>query len=51
MIALVNPFHELERMSRENQLMGAADLSAVVTLEFERVKLFLAERFAPLAAQ
>jgi len=51
MIALVNPFHELERISRENQLMGAADLSAVVTLEFERVKLFLAERFAPLAAQ
>ena len=49
MIALVNPFHELERMSRENQLMGAATLSAVVTLEFERVKLFLAERFAPIA--
>jgi two-component system sensor histidine kinase/response regulator len=51
MTALVNSFHELERIGRENQLMGAADLSAAVTLEFERVKVFLAERFAPTAAQ
>ena len=50
MSALINPLQELERMGRENQLTGAAYLSPVVAVEFERVKLFLAERFAPLAA-
>ena len=50
MIALVNPLYELERMGRENQLRDAIHLSAQVGTEFERIKIFLAERLAPLAA-
>jgi len=51
MVAVVDHLRELERMGRENQLMGATDLGAIVALEFERVKLFLGGRLTPLAAQ
>ena len=51
MDALVDPFRELERMGRENQLAGAALLHVRARAEFDRVRLFLAERFEPLATQ
>jgi len=51
MTAMVTPLRELERMGREKQLSGAAALSAQVCLEFERVKLFLAEHLQTVAAQ
>lgn len=51
MVAVVDQLHELERMGRENQLAGAAQLSAQVGLDFERIKHFLEERFEPLAAR
>jgi len=51
MVAVVDQLRELERMGRENQLRGAAPMSAQVGIEFERIKLFLAEKFEPLAAQ
>jgi two-component system sensor histidine kinase/response regulator len=41
MIAVVEPLRKLERMGRENQLAGAAVLSAQVGSEFERIRLFL----------
>ncbi|HYU99535.1 MAG TPA: response regulator, partial [Pyrinomonadaceae bacterium] len=43
MTAMVAPLRELERMGREKQLSGAVALRAQVCMEFERVKLFLAE--------
>lgn len=46
MVAVVNHLHELERMGRENQLMEAAVLNVQVGIEFERIKIFLAERFS-----
>jgi PAS domain S-box-containing protein len=49
--ALVDPFRELERMGRENQLAGAGALHAQALKEFDRVKMFLTERFEPIAAQ
>jgi len=51
MVAVVDHFRELERMGRENELTGAGRVSEQVGIEFERIKVFLAERFAPLAAQ
>ena len=51
MVALVNPMLELERMGRENKFAGARFLHAQACREFERVKLFLAEKFEPLVAQ
>jgi len=51
MTAMVTPLRELERMGREKQLSGAAALSAQACLEFERVKLFLAEHLQTVAAQ
>jgi hypothetical protein len=51
LVAVVEQMHELERMGRENKLAGAAHLNQQVGIEFERIKLFLAERFEPLAAQ
>jgi CheY-like chemotaxis protein/HPt (histidine-containing phosphotransfer) domain-containing protein len=48
MTAVIAPLRELERMGRENQLAGAAVLSAQVSSEFERVQLFLAENLEPL---
>jgi HPt (histidine-containing phosphotransfer) domain-containing protein len=43
MVALVRPLRELERMGCENQLEGAATLSARVGQEFARVRTFLEE--------
>jgi PAS domain S-box-containing protein len=51
MVAVVDHFRELERMCRENELRGAGRVTEQVGIEFERIKVFLAERFAPLAAQ
>jgi signal transduction histidine kinase/DNA-binding response OmpR family regulator len=51
MSALVSPMRELERMGRENQLMGASNMSVHVGAEFARIKLFLAERYAPVGGQ
>jgi HPt (histidine-containing phosphotransfer) domain-containing protein len=50
MVAVVEQLRELERMGRENQLKGAAYSREQVAFEFERIKLFLSERFAPVAA-
>jgi len=43
MVALVAPLRKLEQMGRENQLKGAAVLTAEIIREFQRVQLFLAE--------
>jgi len=51
MVAVVDHFRELERMGRENELTGAGRVTEQVVIEFERIKVFLAERFAPLAAR
>ena len=51
MDALVDPFRELERLGRENLVAGASLLHARARGEFDRVRLFLAERFEPSAAQ
>ena len=51
MDALVDPFRELERLGRENLVAGASLLHARARGEFDRVRLFLAERFEPFAAQ
>jgi CheY-like chemotaxis protein/HPt (histidine-containing phosphotransfer) domain-containing protein len=51
MVAVVEHLHELERMGREHQLIGAAPVNAQVGIEFERIKLFLAEKFEALAVQ
>jgi CheY-like chemotaxis protein/HPt (histidine-containing phosphotransfer) domain-containing protein len=40
-IAVLEPLRELERMGRENQLTGAAEVNAQLGREFARVKLFL----------
>ncbi|HEX8559862.1 MAG TPA: response regulator [Pyrinomonadaceae bacterium] len=45
MSAVVAPLRELERMGRENQLAGAERFGAQVGREYERVRLFLQERF------
>jgi HPt (histidine-containing phosphotransfer) domain-containing protein len=45
MSAVVAPLRELERMGRENRLAGAGRLGAQVGREYERVRLFLQERF------
>ena len=47
--AVLAPLRELERMGREDQLAGAAVLSAQVSREFERVQLFLAENLEQVA--
>jgi HPt (histidine-containing phosphotransfer) domain-containing protein len=47
--AVIAPLRELERLGRENQLAGAAVLSAQVSREFERVQLFLAENLEQVA--
>jgi CheY-like chemotaxis protein/HPt (histidine-containing phosphotransfer) domain-containing protein len=49
MLAVVEPLRELERMSREHQLMGASILSAQVGKEFERIRLFLKENLEQVA--
>jgi PAS domain S-box-containing protein len=46
MSAVVAPLRELERMGRENQLAGAVRLGATFGREYERVRLFLRERFS-----
>ena len=51
MTAMVAPLRELERMGRENQLSGAVALRAQVCLEFERVKLFLAEHLRTVTVE
>jgi hypothetical protein len=51
MTAMVAPLRELERMGREKQLSGAVALRAQVCLEFERVKLFLAEHLQTVAVE
>ena len=51
MTAMVSPPRELERMGREKQLSGAAELSAQLCIEFEGVKLFLAEHLQTVAVQ
>jgi PAS domain S-box-containing protein len=51
MVAVVEHLRELERMGHENQLPGAAPVKAQIGIEFERIKVFLAEEFAPLSAQ
>jgi HPt (histidine-containing phosphotransfer) domain-containing protein len=45
MSAVVGPLRELERMGREKQLAGAGRVGAQVGREYERVRLFLQERF------
>ena len=45
MSAVVGPLRELERMGREKQLAGAGRIGAQVEREYERVRLFLQERF------
>ncbi|MET0623874.1 MAG: response regulator [Pyrinomonadaceae bacterium] len=45
MSAVVGPLRELERMGRENRLAGAGRLGAQVGREYERVRLFLQERY------
>jgi PAS domain S-box-containing protein len=47
MSAVVAPLRELERMGRENRLAGAGRIGAQVGREYERVRLFLQERFGP----
>ena len=47
MSAVVAPLRELERMGRENRLAGAGRVGAQVGREYERVRLFLQERFGP----
>jgi HPt (histidine-containing phosphotransfer) domain-containing protein len=49
MTAVVTPLRELERMGRENCLQGSKILGAQVSLEFERIKVFLAKNLAHLA--
>ena len=51
MVAVVEQLRELERMGRENELVGAAPLTAQVGIQIERIKLFLEENFVPLAVQ
>jgi PAS domain S-box-containing protein len=51
MVAVVEQLRELERMGRENQLTGATLLNERVGIEFERIKLFLTERFEPLGVR
>jgi HPt (histidine-containing phosphotransfer) domain-containing protein len=45
MSAVIAPLRELERMGREKQLAGAWRIGAQVEGEYERVRLFLQERF------
>jgi HPt (histidine-containing phosphotransfer) domain-containing protein len=47
--ALVSPFQELERMGRENKLVGAAAVRQLVCSEFERVKVYLEEQLQLVA--
>ncbi len=49
MTAPVEPLRELERMGYEDQLAGAAALSAQVGREFERVKIFLQQNLEQVA--
>jgi two-component system sensor histidine kinase/response regulator len=51
MVGVVEKLRELERMGHDNQLVGSATLTVQVRIEFERIKLFLDERFEPLAVQ
>jgi two-component system sensor histidine kinase/response regulator len=48
MVAVVDQLRELERMGRENQLIGAAQLKVQVGVDFERIKSFLENRYQPL---
>ncbi len=50
MVAVVGPLRELERMGREGSLNGAEALGRQVVSEFQRVKLFLLDNLAPVAA-
>jgi two-component system sensor histidine kinase/response regulator len=49
MTAMVSPLRELERMGREKQLCGAADLRDHACGEFERVRKFLVENLEPMS--
>jgi len=51
MVAVVDQLRELERMGRENQLIGAGPLCVKVNTQFERIKFFLEENFASLSVQ
>ena len=51
MVAVVDHFRELEQMCRETELTGAWRVTEQIGIEFERIKVFLTERFAPLAAR
>jgi signal transduction histidine kinase/DNA-binding response OmpR family regulator/HPt (histidine-containing phosphotransfer) domain-containing protein len=48
MIAVVAPLRELERMGREGQLIGTAQLGAEVDREFRRIRIFLQEQLTQL---
>jgi len=48
MDAVVTRLRELERMGRENQLIGAAQLCAEVEREFGRIKVFLQDELTQL---
>lgn len=50
MDALVHSLRELERMGREGSLVGAAALGQQAVSEFHRVKVFLQENLAAVAA-
>jgi HPt (histidine-containing phosphotransfer) domain-containing protein len=50
MSAVVSPFRELERMGREKDLARAMVVRDQACVEFERVKLFLAQHLQPVAA-
>ena len=43
MVAVMGPLRELERVGRDGQLAGAANMCARVGAEFERVRVFLRE--------
>ena len=49
MVAVTQPFRELERMGREGRLDGAEALCRQVFSEFERVKIFLKENLPQVA--
>jgi HPt (histidine-containing phosphotransfer) domain-containing protein len=48
-VALVGPLRKLERLGHENQLNGAAALSAQIDQEFARVRHFLKENLELVA--
>jgi CheY-like chemotaxis protein/HPt (histidine-containing phosphotransfer) domain-containing protein len=50
MVAMVRPLRELERLGRENRIEPAPMLLAEIVREFSRVKLFIDQNIARLAA-